>query len=242
MSDFLKCDCPHCGQSIEFPSEGIGQTVPCPTCEKPFALQPQTRQIIPDESPLPQQPIQQKPKEQRLARTKLSQLTEETIKARTQKGDTPLHRAAKTGRICEIPKHLLTTELFTLTNYSFHPETPLHLAAKYGHLDKVPPEFLTKETLSASTEYEKKESRTGPTPPRTDTPLHTAALFGHGDQIPKEFLTPEFLSIEATGYRNTVLHYFAMSNSLSLIPNIYAGSEMWSLRNREMDPKIKTSG
>lgn len=38
MNDFLKCACPHCGQSIEYPAEGAGQIVPCPTCEKPFVL------------------------------------------------------------------------------------------------------------------------------------------------------------------------------------------------------------
>lgn len=40
--DFHKCTCPHCGQSIEYPAEGTGQTVPCPTCEKPFRLFPET--------------------------------------------------------------------------------------------------------------------------------------------------------------------------------------------------------
>ncbi len=40
MAEFVKGECPHCGQSIEYPSEGTGQTVPCPTCEKTFVLQP----------------------------------------------------------------------------------------------------------------------------------------------------------------------------------------------------------
>lgn len=135
-----------------------------------------------------------------MSRIPLAKLTEETISVRTKSGDTPLHRAAKNGKIYEIQKQLLTTELFMARNNSFSRETPLHLAARYGHLDKIPREFLTKETLTASTEYEKKESRTGSTPPRTETPLHTAARYGHADQIPKEFLTPEFLSIEASGY------------------------------------------
>jgi hypothetical protein len=38
MSDFLKCECPHCGQRIEYPSDGIGEIVPCPSCEKPVTL------------------------------------------------------------------------------------------------------------------------------------------------------------------------------------------------------------
>ena len=231
MSDFLKCACPHCGQSIEYPAEGTGQTVPCPTCEKPFVLTPANPPTSFGSTVNAPAPVQEEPKTGKPVRTNLSKLTEETIRTKTQTGDTPLHRAAKTGRISEIPRHLLKTELFMATNNSFSKETPLHLAARYGHLDKVPQEFLTKETLTASTEYVKKESKTGPTPPRTMTPLHTAALYGHGDQIPKEFLTPEFLCIEATGYRQTVLHYFAMSKSLDLIPQIYANSEMWNLKD-----------
>ncbi len=227
--NYEKCFCAQCGQSIEYPSEGIGQTVPCPTCEKPVTLTPANPPTRSD--PIFPAPVQENPKEHKPARTKLSNLTEETIRARTQKGDTPLHRAAKTGRISEIPRHLLTTELFMARNNSFSRETPLHLAAQYGHLDKVPKEFLTKETLTASTEYERKESKTGPTPPRTETPLHVAARYGHADQIPKEFLTPEFLSIEASGYRLTVLHQLAYANKLDLVPDIYANSEMWNLRN-----------
>jgi hypothetical protein len=40
MGEFLKCECSHCGQPIEYPSEGTGQTVLCPTCEKPVTLTP----------------------------------------------------------------------------------------------------------------------------------------------------------------------------------------------------------
>jgi len=43
MNNFHKCKCPHCGQSIEYPAEGMGQTVPCPTCEKPFTLLPDVK-------------------------------------------------------------------------------------------------------------------------------------------------------------------------------------------------------
>jgi hypothetical protein len=38
MGGFLKSECPHCGQAIEFPAEGTGQTVACPTCDEPFVL------------------------------------------------------------------------------------------------------------------------------------------------------------------------------------------------------------
>ena len=64
---------------------------------------------------------------------------------------------------------------------------------------------------------------------RTETPLHVAVRCGHVDQIPKEFLRPEFLTIEATGYRQTLLHYLAESGRLDLVRGSYADSEMWSL-------------
>ncbi|MGP8198847.1 MAG: FxLYD domain-containing protein [Limisphaerales bacterium] len=35
---YSKCVCQHCGGSIEFPSEGVGNTVPCPHCKWPTLL------------------------------------------------------------------------------------------------------------------------------------------------------------------------------------------------------------
>lgn len=40
MAEDLKSECPHCGQSVEFGSEGTGETIPCPTCDEPFVLKP----------------------------------------------------------------------------------------------------------------------------------------------------------------------------------------------------------
>ena len=37
-SKFLKCTCAQCGGRIEFPADGIGQTVPCPHCHWPTEL------------------------------------------------------------------------------------------------------------------------------------------------------------------------------------------------------------
>jgi len=244
---YVTCRCQNCDGGIEFDGNELAEencVVPCPHCgseTKLYAPEPTTKSLpvirqaglpeihIPPRTNSPPPTLKRK----RKSVSYFTQLTEETIRARTKKGDTPLHRAAKAGKIHEIPRHLLQTELFMAKNNSFSRETPLHIAARYGHLDQVPPEFLTKETLTASTEYENKESRTGSKPPRTETPLHTAARYGHADQIPKEFLTPEFLSIEASGYRSTVLHDVAYSNSLHLIPKIYASSEMWNLRNSQ---------
>jgi hypothetical protein len=145
---------------------------------------------------------------------------------------TPLHRAAKMGRINEIPRHLLTVELFMARDNSFARKTPLHLAAEYGQLDKVPKEFLTRETMTSSVSYSGGNWRgVAGGSCRTETPLHVAVRCGHADQIPKEFLTPEFLSIEAGGLWETVLHYLANQNRLDLVPAIYAGSLMWNSKN-----------
>jgi len=93
----------------------------------------------------------QKLLEQTRVRTSLPKLTEETIRTRTKTGDTPLHRAAKLGRIAEIPKHLLSVELFSVKND--RKETPLDVAARSGQLDKIPKEFLTPEILSIAIPY-----------------------------------------------------------------------------------------
>lgn len=39
-AEFLKGPCQHCGNSIEFPTDGIGQTTACPHCGQATELQP----------------------------------------------------------------------------------------------------------------------------------------------------------------------------------------------------------
>jgi len=238
MGEFLKCECSHCGQPIEYASEGTGQTVPCPTCEKLVTLTPANAPTISliEIPPAPDKvapAVTQMPKVKKIVRTNLSKLTEETIRARTKAGSTPLHRAAKSGQFDLIPSHLLSVELFMVRNNDGN--TPLHVAARQGTLDQVPHKFLTKETLTVrATPHYAPEGFyfTGSGyKALAETVLHIAALYGHGNQIPEEFLTPEFLCIEAKGHAQTVLHYFAMSKSLDLIPKIYANSEIWNLRD-----------
>ena len=242
MSEYHKCTCPHCGQSIEYPAEGTGQTVPCPTCEKPFRLFPEiaipvvkiTVAPAPTQKPVEQNTVApepaQKPIEQKRGRSNLYKLTEETIRARTKAGDTPLHRAAKNGQFGEIPSHLLSIELFTVKNRAG--ETPLHVAAKYGHLDQVPRQFLTKETMTMTSGVGVYLTGSG-YQARTETVLHAAASNDHADQIPKEFLTPEFLLIEATGHRETVLEHIVRRKRLDLLPGDLAESELWNVKNAD---------
>lgn len=152
-----------------------------------------------------------------MSRIPLSQLSEVTIRGKTKSGDTPLHRAAKTGKFDEILKHLLQIELFLAKNS--REETPLHFAAKHGHLNQIPSEFLTTETLTALDYYGR-------------TPLHIAADYRHVDQIPKEFLTPAMLSLPTkNSTSNTILHFAAATNTLDLIPSDYITSELLQIQN-----------
>lgn len=235
MSDFLKCECQHCGQPIEYPADGTGQTISCPTCENPVTLTPASSppNFEPIGTPPVPAPVPHPPQERKPVRTNLAKLTGETIRATTKAGDTPLHRAAKNGQFSEIPSRLLEIELFMAKNNAG--ETPLHVAAKHGHLDQVPREFLTKETLTISISPHHAPQGVYTTGSgyvaRTETVLHIAVRCGYADQIPKKFLTPEFLSIEATGYRLTLLHYLAQDNRLDLVPDILLNSEMRSLKD-----------
>jgi hypothetical protein len=222
----LKIACPSCGQHIEFPANGIGQTIPCPTCEKPLLLTPDI--VIPSLEINVAPAATQKPIGQKRVRTALSKLTEETITAKTKAGGTPLHRAARSGQFEQIPSHLLSVELFMAKNNAG--ETPLHVAAKHGHLNQVPRQFLTKETMTMTRGVGFYFTGSG-YKARTETVLHTAASNGHADQIPNEFLTPEFLLIEATGNRQTVLEHIVNCKRLDLLPDNFAESELWSAKD-----------
>ena len=178
--------------------------------------------------------MQEKLKEKKPGRSNLSKLTEETIRARTKTGDTPLHRAARNGQFDLISPHLLTIELFMKKNVNG--DTPLHLAARFGTLNQVPRQFLTKETLTMTT-----SPRHAPNgfyftgsgyEARTETVLHAAANSRHADQIPKEFLTPEFLLVEATGYKQTVLEQI-INSEIDVLPKDYASLESWNVKNKD---------
>lgn len=345
MNDFQKCECPHCGQSIEYPSEGTGQTVPCPTCEKPItltiAIQKQVKEYL---------PINAERNEWGALNEPQNHAVQIPAKGSIQKAEMVSIPATEPAsivfkRVCsakepKIPKYLhyppeprpqdynsgsdydvvaenkkwmrevketeaINRRLFVvhrakfklwnakhnwgedawlpssfpksplapsdseevelqkalLDNMSLATDSPLkksepearrkarlrttgrvgntllHKAARNGTLNQVPRELLTKENLTivAKPSYAPEGFYfTGSGyKAKTETVLHIAALYGHGDQIPVEFLTPDLLSIEAKGHAQTVLHYFALSKSLELIPKIYDNSEMWNIKDRQ---------
>ena len=166
-------------------------------------------------------------------RSNLTKLTEETIRAKTKSGDTPLHRAAKNGQFDLVPRHLLSLELFLMANNAG--DTPLHLAARRGYLNQVPVEFLTRKTLTCRTSPPYAPNGTYVTDSGkkvlTKTVLHAAACYKHIDQIPRQFLTPPYLGLIATGRGTTLLEDIFENGQLDLIPDINSNKEIWRLRN-----------
>jgi hypothetical protein len=65
MAEFLKSECARCGQLIEYPAAGTGQTVSCPTCGEPLILAPLKQMAAADvpnpSAPLPTPPALQPP-------------------------------------------------------------------------------------------------------------------------------------------------------------------------------------
>jgi hypothetical protein len=228
MSLYLKCACPHCGQSIEYPAEGTGQEAPCPTCQKLFVLKPGSLPVSYSPSEICPENLTNEPEQRKAARNKLSKLTEETISRKTTAGNNQLHFAAKLGHIDLIPSHLLTEELLIAKNRDGN--TPIHIAAMHGHLHQIPSRFLTKKTVTipGNTWITGSGYRAqGP------TALYAAAISGHVDQIPREFFIPECLLIETTGYRHTLLQQIVKMNRLDLLPKDYATSELWNAKDTD---------
>ena len=171
--------------------------------------------------------------QKKAVRSNLPKLTEETIRAKTKSGDTPLHRAARKGQIDLVPSHLFSVELFLVANN--YGETPLHLAAKHGHLDQVPNEFLTHKTLACRTSPPYAPNSTYLTASGekayTRTVLHVAACYKHIDQIPGKFLTLPYLGLTASAFEKTLLEYIYENGQLDLIPDINSNKEIWRLKN-----------
>ena len=165
-------------------------------------------------------------------RSNLTKLTEETIRAKTKSGDTPLHRAAKNGQFDLVPSHLFSLELFLVANNLGY--TPLHLAAMRGHLNQVPIEFLNHKTLTCRTSPPNAPNSTYFTASgeeyHTNTVLHLAACYKHIEQIPKEFLTLPYLGL-IVGLEHTLLQIIFENGQLDLIPDINSNKEIWRLRN-----------
>jgi len=110
--EFQKCVCPHCEQSIEYPAEGKGETIACPTCKKFFALWPANPNKRPGTILIPPVGEDEKTKEGEAVSINVTRLEEERARARPRKGDTTAHVAARSGTFDKIGMHPLKIEEF----------------------------------------------------------------------------------------------------------------------------------
>jgi putative phage-type endonuclease len=166
------------------------------------------------------------PAGRRKPKSRLHKLTSETIRQTTKGGDLPLHRGARNGTFDEIPRELLTVDLFLAQNNDG--ETALHAAARKCNLHQIPPEFFTRETLSVTEKWGR-------------TPLHIAAEFGCLAQMPAEILTPQLLSMRTkNGGENSVIHEAARSNLLDQIPSELLTRELLEQRNAYGETPLQT--
>jgi putative phage-type endonuclease len=114
-----------------------------------------------------------------------------------------LHRGARNGTLEQIPKELLTLELFLIQNHEG--QTALHVAAHKCTLRQVPEAFVTSQTLSVKDQFNR-------------TPLHIAAYYGSLDQLPNpECITLENLSVK-DGFGRTPVHIAAQHGHLNQLP------------------------
>jgi hypothetical protein len=231
---YVKCACSNCSGHLEFDGEHAGVTVACPHCglatklialPEPASWASAVPQVHFPEilTPLALDPPPSPPPSMTLDKKRLylllAKLTTANIKRRTNLGDTPLHRAAKSGIIYAIPSHLLAIDLFKEKNK--RGETPLHIAARNGHLHQVASVFITAETLTTF-------DATG------ETPLHLAAHSGYFRQIPRGALTPALLAIRTMdSTNNTVFHFLAAANRVHEIPRNCITDELWTLKNAD---------
>ena len=217
----IKFSC-SCGQRLVVNSEAVGQQFPCPSCGLILTVSEDASSAVASASEGSQEenPSRTAPeefKQPKKSRSRLARLTTETIRQRTKRGALPVHGAAKKGKLDEIPRELLTVDLFMVQNSEG--ETALHIAARNGTLNQLPPECFTEETLSVMEMYGR-------------TPLHLAAKFDSLNQLPSDVLTPKLLGITTQNeHRSSVVHVAARNNNLAQIPNELLTPELMNQRN-----------
>jgi ankyrin repeat protein len=176
----------------------------------------------------------------------LGVVTEELLRLRNGYGETPLHVAAKRGKLKNIPSELLSREAMTV--FDCFLMTPLHYATLFFHLDDVPRGILTRadlvyHTLGSRSVFNMALSSgqlkaipmdlfspdKGPltrelfqeegafTQNTNQTYLHVAARTGGLKDLPREFLTAETMAFEDME-EQTPLHVAALKSHLDQVP------------------------
>lgn len=97
--------------------------------------------------------------------------------------------AARSGKLKEFPKELITSGGLTTPNPDG--QTALHIAAETGELKHIPEDMMNTDMLFKELTLLAKYPTKDPL-----TPFHIAIKYKHLDQIPEKFLTEETLSRE----------------------------------------------
>lgn len=106
--------------------------------------------------------------------------------------ETPLHFAAWSGHLDDVPRRFLTAESmtvsfdshYTASGYLARSDTPLHCAVSSGHADHIPKEFLKPEYLSI------------PASGYRETVLHMLARCNRLDLVPAAYADSEMWNLQ----------------------------------------------
>ncbi|MCU0791630.1 MAG: ankyrin repeat domain-containing protein, partial [Opitutaceae bacterium] len=135
---------------------------------------------------------------------------------RNATGNTPLHVAARHGRLNLVPEELFTPEYFSRKNQAGY--TPLHRAFEHSSApSSLPPRLLLHDLLAIT-------SNAG------FSCYHIAAANGHLGILSHSILTPELLSIR-THLGNTLLHEAAEAGRIDDVPPVFLNAAAFALAN-----------
>jgi hypothetical protein len=109
-------------------------------------------------------------------------ITEKSMLVKSNDGNTPLHYAARFGRLMQVPLNILTEQNMLVTNNEG--DTPLIYAASRGKLQTIPVALLTENSML-------QKGKDG------ITPLHYAAIYCQLRLLPKKILTTENLLVKS---------------------------------------------
>jgi hypothetical protein len=126
-------------------------------------------------------------------------LTRDAFLVRDHNGITPLHLAAMSGYLEQVPASVLHDRAAMLTPSTRYEATPLHLAAQWGNLHQIPKELLADRAAML-------------TPDRGGTtPLHLAAYKGGLKLVPVSILHDATAMLLKDGDGDSVVDLVAMA-------------------------------
>lgn len=152
-------------------------------------------------------------------------LSQSSFAIKDDRGFTPLHLAAYSGALEQIPTEFITETLLLdrtgILDRAGMGQTVFHIAAEFGHLHQLPRQFLTLENMLIV--YSGCSA------------IHIAAGNGHLDQLPEHIITTSTLSTptcDASKYEGwTAYHFAAAKDQLHKLPNHTISKDTLKLKN-----------